>query len=59
MSKPDSISIPDENIREWEAIRKACKTHGVNFSALCLRGVRNEFVNGGWAKLVKKQIKQN
>jgi len=55
MSKPDSISIPDEQIGEWNAIREACKKHGVNFSALCFRGVKNEFVNGGWAKLMKKK----
>ena len=55
MSKPDSISIPNEQIGEWNAIREACKKHGVNFSALCFRGVKNEFVNGGWAKLMKKK----
>ena len=55
MSQPDSISIPDENLSEWRAIKDACLKNGVNFSALCFRGVKNEFVNGGWAKLMKKK----
>ena len=55
MSKPDSISIPDENLSEWRAIKDACRKNGVNFSALCFRGVKNEFVNGGWGKLMKKK----
>jgi len=55
MSEIDSISIPDEDFGDWRVMKDACINMGVNFSKLVFEGTKKEFVNGGWAKLVKQR----